>query len=272
MEPLSLLKILVLICYLVTFVDYFIHFMRKDEVTGRLARPLFWVTLLAHLLFLFTLSLSHGHIPMVTRGEAMTTTVFCFAAIYLYIEIRSRQRSMGVFILAMALSLQLVATFHVDEVKQVPAVLASGEFLFHAVLSLLGYSGLFLGFIFSVLFLLMHYEIKRRRFGYIYDRLPPLETLDTMSFHSIVLGFCLLSVGIVAGSLWAKQTWGFYFSTDPKLVSTLVVWAVYGLYLLLRFVPGWTRKRSASLSVIGFTALLFTFVLIHRIAATTHNF
>ncbi|MHA1570043.1 MAG: cytochrome c biogenesis protein, partial [Alphaproteobacteria bacterium] len=137
---------------------------------------------------------------------------------------------------------------------------------------ILAYSGLFLGFLFSGLYLLLHYQIKAKRLGRIYNRFPPLDALDTMTLHANMLGVVFLSIGIIAGSLWAKQVWDIYFGADPKLIATVVIWGIYACYLLLRLLPGWTRKRSAFLSIFGFFNLVFAFALLTSVTTSTHSF
>ena len=65
-------------------------------------------------------------------------------------------------------------------------------------------------------------------------------------------------MGIITGSIWAKQAWGAYWQWDPKETWSLITWFVYAALLHQRFRVGWRRRRAAIVTIIGFGAVLFT--------------
>jgi cytochrome c-type biogenesis protein CcsB len=86
-----------------------------------------------------------------------------------------------------------------------------------------------------------------------------LAALDDLTYRAISIGFPLFTAGaLVAGSIWAKQAWGAYWSWDPKEVMSLVVWLVYAVYLHARLVRGLVGTFAAAISVAGFLLTLFT--------------
>jgi cytochrome c-type biogenesis protein CcsB len=91
-------------------------------------------------------------------------------------------------------------------------------------------------------------------------RLPETQTLDSVAYKAIGVGYPLFTVGaLFAGAIWAEQAWGSFWSWDPKEVGSLIVWLVYSAYLHARFVKGWTGVRAAVLSAAGFTCTILTF-------------
>lgn len=50
----------------------------------------------------------------------------------------------------------------------------------------------------------------------------------------VLIGYVLLSLGMIFGALWAKVAWGHYWSWDPKEVWALLTWLSYLIYLHLR--------------------------------------
>ena len=150
-------------------------------------------------------------------------------------------------------------------------MLEAGGFAFHAIANIFGYAGFFLGFIFSLLYMLMLRQIKHKTTGRLYRRLPPLGVLDTSSAHAITFGFILFTIGLVAGAVWSKQVWGAYVKPEPKFVLAVISWAIYGAYLVMRLIPGWSRRRSAASSIAAFCILAASF-LFASMFSPSHSF
>ncbi len=113
------------------------------------------------------------------------------------------------------------------------------------------------------LLLALEMALKEKRFGVFWESLPPLEVLDRETLRSIVIGFLLLTCGITIGTIGAPHAWGGAWFRDTRLLSTLVVWALYGGYLLARARYGWRGRKLALFSVIGFALAIVTFVLVN---------
>ncbi|MFN6383579.1 MAG: c-type cytochrome biogenesis protein CcsB, partial [Pseudanabaena sp.] len=76
-------------------------------------------------------------------------------------------------------------------------------------------------------------------------RLTIGETLDNLSYRAIGLGFPLLTIGIIAGGVWANEAWGSYWSWDPKETWSLITWLVFAAYLHTRITKGWQGRKPA---------------------------
>ena len=97
--------------------------------------------------------------------------------------------------------------------------------------------------------------------------------LDEIVYKSIAAGFPLFTVGgLLMGAVWANNTWGKYWTWDPKETWSLITWFVYALYLHARFVRGWRGKRTAILAVIGFIAVIFTYIGVNLALSGLHAY
>ena len=115
-------------------------------------------------------------------------------------------------------------------------------------------AGLLSGLLASGLYLMLNW----RREG-LQRLLPSADTLDTLTYKTIGVAFPLLTLMIAAGAYWANQTWGSYWSWDPKETAALVTWLVYAGYLHMRIARGWRGRRAAYFAVLGFAVVMFTF-------------
>jgi len=77
---------------------------------------------------------------------------------------------------------------------------------------------------------------------------------------SVAIVFVFLSLGIITGSVWAQYAWESYWSWDPKETWSLITWLIYAAMPHSRLVRGWWGTRIAVLAVIGFAAVLFTYL------------
>ena len=150
-------------------------------------------------------------------------------------------------------------------------MLKSPLFAFHTLAAVVGYTAFALSAVYGVLYLVLHHELKRSRFGLVYDRLPPLEVLARMSLRSVIVGLFALTVTIVCGSLWASSEFP-GFTRDPKFLLTLSVWAVYGVALGLHWGRGWSGRRTITMSLVAFGLLLFSMLASRLLFASFHAF
>jgi cytochrome c-type biogenesis protein CcsB len=101
---------------------------------------------------------------------------------------------------------------------------------------------------------------------------PPGEKLDEINYRSIIVGFPMLSAGILTGAVWAHYAWGSYWSWDPKETWSLITWIIYALYLHARLVRGWKGKRIAMVSIVGFLSVIFTYFGVNFILSGLHSY
>jgi len=87
------------------------------------------------------------------------------------------------------------------------------------------------------------------------NRLSLLESIDNLSYRTISFGFPLLTIGIIAGAVWANEAWGSYWSWDPKETWALITWLVFASYLHARITKSWQGKKPAIIASFGFVVV-----------------
>ncbi|MGO8985171.1 MAG: cytochrome c biogenesis protein CcsA [Terriglobales bacterium] len=135
-----------------------------------------------------------------------------------------------------------------------PSLDADGLFPTNLAASPFILSGLVGGVFMSLLYLLLLWrrpDLSRL--------LPSSDNLDRITYKTICLAFPLLTLMIASGAYWANQTWGSYWSWDPKETWAAITWLVYALYLHMRITRGWRGRRAAYFAIGGFAVVMFTF-------------
>jgi ABC-type uncharacterized transport system permease subunit len=142
----------------------------------------------------------------------------------------------------------------------------------HIALIFIGYAALVLSFCASLLYLIQQRSLKSKRPG-ILSRLPALEEIDQIGYRSLLLGFPFMTLGLIAGSVVAESVYGRVDLQDPKILLSLLMWAVYLIMVYTRWIAGWRGRKAAVLASVAFAAAVVAwaanyFSTIHRFVAS----
>ena len=205
------------------------------------------------------------HAPLSNFYESLVFFSWCLPALGLLAFGRHLKGYLGALVAVLASLLLAYASFGVDSrIKPLMPALKSNWLLIHVVTAFLGYAAFALAFGSALLYLLQE---RRSR-----PSLPPLPVLDTLIYRTTVLGFLLLTLGISTGAVWAETAWGRYWSWDPKETWSLITWFIYAALLHARLVKGWHGRRIAWLAVLGFLAVLFTYLGVSFLLTGLHSY
>jgi len=167
-----------------------------------------------------------------------------------FLAVANRAVFLSILIQVMALAMFLVRAHD----GRYPSLDADGLFATNLSASPFILSGLVGGVFLSLLYLLLLWrrpDLERL--------LPDADNLDRITYKTICLAFPLLTLMIAAGAYWANQTWGSYWSWDPKETWAAITWLVYAGYLHMRVTRGWRGRRAAYFAILGFAVVMFTF-------------
>ena len=210
----------------------------------------------AHTVALIVRSLELAAPPLGSLTDAISVAVWVIVLLEVLIEQRTGVRVLGAFVLPIAVVLSLKATTSRPGVLA-PA-LASAWIWIHIALAMVGIAAFVFNFAGAIMYLLQERQLKTKRPGAFYYRLPSLQTLDRLTFRTLALGFPFLTTGLVLGALWARSAWGSTFTFDPVAVLSFVAWLIYAGTLAGRAAAGWHGRRAAYFSIVGFAALVLT--------------
>ncbi|MGE5498624.1 MAG: inner membrane protein YpjD [Syntrophothermus sp.] len=230
------------------------------------------MTLLLHSIYLLIRTVEFNHPPITNVFEIFTVLAFSISCSYFILELLTDIRGTGLFIIVFSIIFQLISSLFIQDLLEVKEVLRNRMLGLHVMSALLGYSGITISAVYSVLFWVLYKEIKLNRFGLIFERLPSLEKLEQLSYYSIVIGFVLLSVAIIIGVIWLPAAFPNFSYLDPKLIVTGAIWLVYGLGILSKILGGWQGKKVVIFSVAGFFLSMFSILLTNFLAKSFHSF
>lgn len=209
-----------------------------------------------------------GHAPFSNLYESLIFFAWTLMFLYLILEWRTKNRTIGAFVAPLAFLAMAYASFSpgIDsQIQPLIPALKSNWLISHVITCFFGYAAFALSFGISIMFLIKQLDTVEKR--NIFLRLIPSSAiLDDLNYQMIVIGFLMLTLGIITGSVWAHSAWGSYWSWDPKETWSLITWLLYASVIHARLVRGWKGKKIAVLSIIGFLCVLFTYFGVNYLA------
>ena len=246
-----------------------------------------------------------GYFPLSNLYESLLFLTWTLLSTYLVVEHKTKSKLIGATLIPVALLINGFANLTLPPEMQkasplVPA-LQSNWLMMHVSMMMLSYATLIVGSLLSILFLIIakgkdvSYEsLNQTRINnddalldsmaVAYDesnslsqiatdnKLKLLYSIDNWSYRVIGLGFPFLTIGIIAGGVWANEAWGSYWSWDPKETWALITWLVFAAYLHARITKNWQGKRTALLGSLGFFVIWVCYLGVNFLGKGLHSY
>ncbi len=221
--------------------------------------------------------MGHGHAPLSNLYESVVFFAWTIILIYGLIELKYKYRVIGAFVLPFALLGMAWAQLGLNSgIEPLVPALQSNWLLYHVITCFLGYAAFAVACGISIMYLIKAKAegdvSSEMQAGSVIGMFPSIRVLDDLNYKAIMIGFPLLTLGIVTGAAWANYAWGTYWSWDPKETWSLIVWFVYAAFLHARITRGWVGKRAAWLSIIGFAATIFCYLGVNLFLSGLHSY
>ena len=253
----AILQNLSILAYVAATGLFFAYLVQRKELIHRLASVITGAGWVAQTVALVALGHELGRPPLGSLGEAVSVAVWGIVLLEMWVERRARVKVLGAFVLPVVLVFSLKAAATRQQLPEIAPALSGAWLWVHIGLALVGIAAFALNFAGALMYLLQERQLKAKRPGKLYYRLPDLETLDRLAYRTLVLGFPFLTTGLVLGVLWAGAAWGSVFAFDPLALLSFVAWVIYAGTLAGR-AAGWHGRRAAYFAMFGFAALVLT--------------
>nr|YP_010728829.1 cytochrome c heme attachment protein [Lithothamnion corallioides]WEA76965.1 cytochrome c heme attachment protein [Lithothamnion corallioides] len=250
----------------------------------------------------------NGYFPLSNLYESLLFLTWSLTFTHIILERKNNSKIIGAINMPICLFIIAFASFSLPPEMQkasplVPA-LRSNWLMMHVTIMMISYATLIIGSLLSILFLIIaknnEIEIQGSSINQIsskpltisslntpyklnnnkilikstnkHSKLTLLESLDNLSYRIIGLGFPLLTIGIIAGAVWANEAWGSYWSWDPKETWALITWLIFASYLHSRFTKSWKGKKPAILASIGFFVVWICYLGVNFLGKGLHSY
>ncbi len=231
--------------------------LRRRSPLFRTALVSFAAGALLHMVSLVEQTVWMRHFPLSNSYETASACAFLMAVVFLALYARYRIETLGVFLYPLVFVLALVGALGAPVGAWTSAGVRDALLMVHVALVLVGYAALLVMTASSVIYLIQERQLKSKDPGVLSDRLPPLGTLDELITRSTAVAFALITLAVIVASVWASVESGVHWIREPKIVISLITWALYLVMTYLRVTLGWRGRRAAylAISVVGFSAV-----------------
>lgn len=261
-------------------IQLIVSFFRRLFVVGNVATYMLYVAAAAHTALIIIRGISEGKPPFQSKYECLSWFAWSNVLTYIYVQRKwSNVHFPGIFVTMLSIAALFIATNKYDPtVTPVSPALQSGWYEWHVIIAFLSYAvfvvscSMELSYLFINLFNLIENsiiaginrvfdtQIRKRDYldyGFSNEMLIPFRQ---MSFKLVIVGFPLLTFGIVSGAAWADDAWGRYWSWDPFEILSLITWTAFAMYLHAMSLPSWRKIGGSVFNVLGFFCMLLTFM------------
>jgi len=268
---LGLFMIALVFCALST-IGYLLSLVIKKVALAKIST---WI-LTASFIFL-TMNLLLAAINAAGLVNLGSRAFFSFCAwaasgVYLVLQFKTKTRLLGAFIAPFILLLGIAAAGQETNKSLLPDNLQSWFAIVHLILVIVGEALFVVASCAGAMFVIQNGLLKHKKLNRMSRLLPPLNDLDRINHICLLWGFPLLTVGIIAGTVFAGFAWKSGWPADPKIVWTFAVWIIYGFLLHQRLAIGWKGFRMAIVSCAVFILFLLSYIGVRFCFKTLHDF
>ncbi len=262
---------LTLALYSLGLLHSFLTIITRRQRIFRVALAGFLVGFLNHIMSIAFAWHETGHPPITNMQEALSFFASLIVLLYLAIYWKYRLTSLSVFLFPLVFILTLAASLITPTETANATLLRSFWFYLHIPTTFLAYASFFVAFAAAIMYMIQERELKRKRPEVFYYRLPSLEICDDLGYWALGFGFILLTIGIIAGGLWARRVLIGPWEWDPKILWSAVTWLMYAVVIHYRIATGLRGRGAALLSIAAFIFVLLNLVLM-RSQGLAHRF
>ncbi len=275
---------IVTIAYFAAMILFFAYIAVRNNTVAFVATIVAFVGFLIHTAALgmrwyesYQILGEDGRAPLTNLYESVVFFAWTIVLIYLALDLKYKQRAVGAFVMPFALFSMLGAQMWLNAgIDPLVPALQSNWLTYHVITCFLGYAAFAVACGVSIMYLIKvgkeeKHEGTEQMTG-VLGIFPSCRILDDINYRAIMIGFPLLTLGIITGAAWANYAWGTYWSWDPKETWSLIVWFLYAAFLHARFTRGWVGRRAAWLSIIGFAATIFCYLGVNLVLSGLHSY
>lgn len=254
---------LTVILYALSILLYFIDFFNSNRKANQTAFWLLAFVWVLQSLFLLLFMIDTGRFPVLTILEGLYFYAWVLVTLSLGINRLMKVDFIAFFTNILGFIIMVIHTFApVQNGTVVMAEKLTSELLIiHVTAAILSYGAFSISAVFSLLYLIQHDLLKKKKWGTRLLRIADLSKLEKMSNLLNMIGVPMLLFSLILGLQWAYIQLPETIWYDAKIIGSFIVLGVYGIYLYLRVRKGFQGKKLALWNLASFLIILINFFL-----------
>ena len=249
-----------LVCYAAGLLYALVALTRSSEILGKVALHASYLGMVFHLVSLTEAVVQSGQIAAASAHNSESLLAFLIMVVFMLAYLIYKTTTPGIVIFPLVFLLTFVAATGQQPLVFTSNAVKHGWLALHILMILTGYAALFLSFGSGILYLMQARALKSKGPRGLFSRLPALQVIDDIGYRSLMLGFPFMTLGLLAGCVVAESVYGRIDIRDPKILLSVLMWAVYLLMVFTRLNAGWRGRRAALLASVAFVAAIVAWV------------
>ncbi len=266
-----MLNQIVSLLYLLSTSLYGINFFRDVQLAKTYKQPVLALTVLTHVAYLGLLTSMEGYKINYSTVNLMTMVALTLTITYMFIEFTTKSDKTGFFVISFASGAQLISSILTSQIPNTGTTFSGLGIGVHLIAAIFGFSAIAIAGLYSFLYLLLFRQIQNNKFELLFQRLPNLEVLEKLTMHAVSFGFLFLSITLLAGVMEQRVSTEAITLLEPKLVTLVIIWLLYGTSIFIKPLIGWDIKHMAYLIIFLFVFVTLLIVLMTFLSPTFHR-
>ena len=254
----------------------FIELFKPNKILNKAIKTLIAIGCIGYVLQFFGLVgrwYISGHAPWSNGYEAIVfiSWVGISAGLFLYKNSNALIPASGFMVAVLMMGFAHGGSALDPQITPLVPVLKSYWLIIHVAIITASYGFFGLSFVISVICLLFYILAGKDLFKYHNNR--SIKELTIVSEMSLTIGLFALTMGTFIGGIWANESWGRYWSWDPKETWAFISVMVYALVIHLRLVPGLRgRWLFHSASMFAISSVIMTYFGVNYYLSGLHSY
>jgi len=197
--------------------------------------------------------------PVNNLYEAIAFVTWTIVATYLVIGMWRRLRFLGAFASPILCAIGVFALMPALDVRGTQPNFSNGWSSLHAALILLAYGAFGLSSVAALMYLTQDHDLKFHKLRAVFSMMPPIQRLESVVLRSMILGFILLTIGLLMAPWLLFAYFGVYFTPEPKTLWSIFVWVLYAIILGMARGSALGGRKISWAAIAAFVFVLLTF-------------
>lgn len=224
-----------------------------------------------HTVYLCLIGIKTGYIPAFGMQHSVLLSSWAIAVFFICLFFKYKVDMLGGAVALFLGMLVLSAYFLPQYSYEGQADLNIFMIALHVFFTFFANAAFFVAFVLGLFYIFQEKNIKSKRHGIFFKRLPSLDILESAGNFCIIWGFVALTIGLATGIIWSKHIFGYFISFDPKEIWSFITWILYAAIIHGRLTSEWRGRKAAFMSILAFCIVIFSFIGINIFTDASHG-
>lgn len=257
-----MISYIALMIYIIAFSNILLFFTLGSRILKTFFNIFMGLGCLVNIVELLAVWCHSGNFPTFSIFGFISIISAAFVVTYFILYIKFERPLVGMFISPFNIIFSIIAIVYFPTTLEYPttAIVDSVWKYGHLPFVILGSTFFIASFLSSIMYLFQERQLKGKNFGKIFQRFPPLDTINSITSSSLKIGFYFFTIGILLGFAWIIDDGLENILISLKVVFSIITWVVFSIIISVKHYKGLSPHKIAVLTILGFLSMLIAYI------------